>query len=75
MNAALPDLVTAKELAAHCHRSISTIYQWSNGSMPSPYPEPVRHNGRLIGWRREDIEATDRTQRISRRQYLYPNGI
>lgn len=64
-------LMTIRELAEHCHRSYSTVSKWSSGAMPSPYPEPVRHKGRLIGWRREDIEAADKANCMSRADYLY----
>lgn len=69
--AALPPLMSIRELAEHCHRSYSTVAKWSSGHMPSPYPEPVRVKGRIIGWRREDIEAADERNRYSREQYLY----
>lgn len=67
----LPPLVSIRELAEHCHRSYWTVAKWSSGHAASPYPEPVRVNGRIIGWRREDIEATDLRNRMSREQYLY----
>lgn len=68
----LPPLVSISELAAHCHRAYSTVSKWSSGHAPSPYPEPVRgNNGRIIGWRREDIERADALNRMSREQYLY----
>ncbi|WP_279381610.1 hypothetical protein [Bifidobacterium saguini] len=38
--------------------------------MKSPYPEPVRQFGRIVGWRREDIEETDKRNRCSRLEYL-----
>lgn len=38
----LPELVTVAMLAEHTGRSKSTVYKWSSGERPSPYPEPVR---------------------------------
>lgn len=67
---ALSPLVSIRELAEHCHRSYSTVSKWSSGHLDSPYPEPVRVKGRIVGWRREDIEAADRRNRYSRAQYL-----
>ena len=49
----------------------STVYKWSSGERPSPYPEPVRKNGRVIGWRREDVEAADKANKYSRADWLY----
>lgn len=64
-------LMTIRELAAHCHRSYSTVAKWSSGHLTSPYPEPVRGvNGCFMGWRREDIERTDEANRYSRADYL-----
>ncbi|KFI92469.1 hypothetical protein BISA_0871 [Bifidobacterium saguini DSM 23967] len=66
----LPPLMSISELAEHCHRSYSTVSKWSSGHMKSPYPEPVRQFGRIVGWRREDIEETDKRNRCSRLEYL-----
>nr|DAG77651.1 MAG TPA: putative transcriptional regulator [Caudoviricetes sp.] len=68
---ALPGLVTVRQLAEHTGYSRSTVYKWSSGERPSPYPEPVRKNGRVIGWRREDVEDADKRNRCSRAEYLY----
>ena len=68
----LSPLMSISELAEHCHRSYSTVSKWSSGHAPSPYPEPVRGmGGRILGWRREDIERADASGRMSREQYLY----
>lgn len=68
---ALPGLVSVAMLAEHTGRSKSTVYKWSSGERPSPYPEPVRKNGRVIGWRREDVEAADKANKYSRADWLY----
>lgn len=68
---ALSGLVTVRQLAEHTGYSRSTVYKWSSGERPSPYPEPVRKNGRVIGWRREDVENADKRNRCSRAEYLY----
>lgn len=66
----LPPLVSIRQLADHCGLSYSTVSKWSSGHEKSPYPEPVRKNGRCLGWRREDIEKTDEKNRYSRADYL-----
>ena len=68
---ALSGLVTVRQLAEHTGYSRSTVYKWSSGERPSPYPEPVRKNGRVIGWRREDVEAADKANKYSRADWLY----
>lgn len=67
----LPSLVSMRDMMAHTGKSYSTVSKWSSGATASPYPEPVRHNGRFLGWRREDIENADKSNRMSRADYLY----
>ncbi|MCH9274972.1 helix-turn-helix domain-containing protein [Bifidobacterium amazonense] len=67
----LEPLMSVAEMAEHLGRSKSTVYKMSCGAIPSIYPEPVRVNGRVRGWRREDVRRAEETHRYSRADYLY----
>lgn len=64
-------LMSIRDMCEHTGRSRSTVYKWSSGALPSPYPEPVRHGKKIIGWRREDVEKADEARRYSIAEYLY----
>lgn len=66
----LRPLVSIRELAAHCHKSYSTVSKWSSGHLESPYGEPVRQFGKCVGWRPEVIEAVDARNEYTREAYL-----
>lgn len=54
-----PSLLTTRQIAAHYATTPKTIYDWLY-RRPENLPPPVRFpNGRLRGWRPEDVDAYD----------------